>query len=116
MDTADRRARGAAARGGGAAAAAARWASVGSDRAPIAAGRLHVKWPGVYAVGPSAADVGGLLDGRRARERCRRRLSFRSAAMLWGIRRTDRAAIEVTARAPGRSLRRDRTASREAAR
>ncbi len=65
-------------------------------------GRLHVVHRGVYAVGHPLLTVEGrwmaavLASGPSAV------LSHRSAAMLWGIRATDRAAIEVTAPACGR--------------
>jgi very-short-patch-repair endonuclease len=62
----------------------------------IDAGRLHVKWPGVYAVGHPRLTLEGcwmaaVLAGGNGTV-----LSFHSGAMLWTIGRTDRATIDVT--------------------
>src|SRR3954449_12132890 len=68
-------------------------------------GRLHIVHRGVYAVGHARLTIEGrwmaavLAGGEGAV------LSHRSAAMLWGIRMTDRTLIEITAArwAPGRA-------------
>ena len=65
-------------------------------------GRLHVIHRGVYAVGHARLTIYGrwmaavLACGEEAR------LSFRSGAMLWSIRRTERGLIEVTSPHRGR--------------
>src|SRR3954470_23301404 len=70
----------------------------------IAAGRLHVKWPGVYAVGHPRLTLEGWWMAAVLATGLGARLSFRSAAMLWGIRQTDRTQIEVTRAVAGRGL------------
>jgi hypothetical protein len=65
-------------------------------------GRLHVIHRGVYAVGHARLTIHGrwmaavLATGEDAR------LSFRSGAMLWNIRHTERGLIEVTSPRTGR--------------
>jgi hypothetical protein len=62
----------------------------------IEQGRLHIVQRGVYAVGHARLTVHGrwmaavLASGEGSR------LSYRSGAMLWSIRRTERGLIEVT--------------------
>jgi Protein of unknown function (DUF559) len=69
----------------------------------IEQGRLHIVHRGVYAVGHARLTIQGrwmaavLACGEGAV------LSHRSAAMLWGIRRTERVLIEVTGPRTGRS-------------
>jgi very-short-patch-repair endonuclease len=69
----------------------------------VRVGRLIVVHRGVYAVGHARLTLAGrwmaavLASGEGAV------LSHRSAAMLWGIRRTDRTAIEVISPRWGRS-------------
>jgi predicted transcriptional regulator of viral defense system len=68
----------------------------------IEQGRLHVIHRGVYAVGHARLTIHGrwmaavLACGEGAR------LSFRSGAMLWNVRRTERGLIEVTSPRSGR--------------
>src|SRR5207342_1484698 len=57
---------------------------------------------GVYAVGHPLLTVEGRWMAAVLASGAGAVLSHRSAAMLWGLRRTDRTAIEVTARACGR--------------
>jgi hypothetical protein len=65
-------------------------------------GRLHIVHRGVHAVGHARLTIHGrwmaavLACGEDAR------LSFRSGAMLWSIRRTERGLIEVTSPRSGR--------------
>jgi very-short-patch-repair endonuclease len=67
-------------------------------------GRLHVIHRGVYAVGHARLTIHGrwmaavLASGEGAR------LSYRSAGMLWVIRRTERGLIEVTTPRTWRAL------------
>ena len=70
----------------------------------IEAGRLHVKWPGVYAVGHPRLTLEGCWMAAVLATGPGTRLSLRSAAMLWGMRRTDRTKIEVTRAVAGRGL------------
>jgi very-short-patch-repair endonuclease len=70
----------------------------------IAAGRLHVKRPGVYAVGHPRLTLEGCWMAAVLATGPGTRLCFRSAAMLWGIRRTDRTKVEVTRAVAGRGL------------
>lgn len=65
-------------------------------------GRLHVVQRGVYAVGHRLLPAEGRWMAAVLASGTGAVLSHRSAATLWGIRRTDRAAIEVTAPGCGR--------------
>jgi very-short-patch-repair endonuclease len=67
----------------------------GAIRARLEGGRLHRLWPGVYAVG--RRDIGRLGGYKAATLACGpdARLSGRSAAALWGIRRQRGGPIEV---------------------
>jgi hypothetical protein len=70
----------------------------------IEQGRLHIVHRGVYAVGHVRLTIHGrwmaavLASGEGAG------LSYRSAGMLWAVRRTERGLIEVTSPRSGRSL------------
>jgi predicted transcriptional regulator of viral defense system len=67
-------------------------------------GRLHVIHRGVYAVGHARLTIHGrwmaavLASGEGSR------LSYRSAGMLWAVRRTERGLIEVTSPRTGHPL------------
>jgi hypothetical protein len=67
-------------------------------------GRLHIVHRGVYAVGHARLTVQGrwmaavLASGEGSR------LSYRSAGMLWAVRRTERGLIEVTSPRTGSPL------------
>jgi predicted transcriptional regulator of viral defense system len=75
-------------------------------RARVSSGRLHRIHSGVYAVGhPLLTGLGRymaavLASGDRAL------LSYRSAADLWGLRKSDRARIDITSPAQGGRARR----------
>jgi putative AbiEi antitoxin of type IV toxin-antitoxin system/uncharacterized protein DUF559 len=78
--------------------------SASAVRSRVAAGKLHRVYRGVYAVGHPVLNAEGrwlaavLACGPSAV------LSHRSAAALWGIRKTARSAVEVTV--PGQAGRR----------
>lgn len=65
-------------------------------------GRLHVVHRGVYAVGHPRLTIHGRWMAAVLASGEHTRLSFRSGAMLWCIRRTDRGLIEVTSPHRGR--------------
>jgi hypothetical protein len=71
----------------------------------VARGWLLVEWPGVYAVGHPSRTLEGRFMAAVLASGPDAVLSHRSAAMLWGIRRTDRAGIEVTTPRDRRPLR-----------
>ena len=65
-------------------------------------GRLHLVHRGVYALGRRRLTLEGMWMAAVLAGGPGAVLSHRSAAMLWGFRRTDRALIEITAPACGR--------------
>jgi hypothetical protein len=65
-------------------------------------GRLHVIHRGVYAVGYARLSVHGRWMAAVLASGEETRLTFRSAGMLWNIRRTERGLIEVTSPHRGR--------------
>src|SRR5438045_3893157 len=78
----------------------------GSVRRWVANGRLHVIHRGVYAVGHRVLSANGYLMAATLACGPGAVVSHRSAAALWGIRRTDRAPIDITtARRAGRERR-----------
>jgi very-short-patch-repair endonuclease len=78
----------------------------GSVRSWRANGRLHEIHRGVYAVGHRVLSVNGHLMAAVLACGPGAVVSHRSAAALWGIRRTDRARIDITtARRAGRERR-----------
>src|SRR3954451_9259760 len=62
----------------------------------IETGRLHPKWPGVYAVDRNDLDRDGLLMAAVLACGPGAMLSHMSAAMLWGIVRVLRRVIEIS--------------------
>jgi predicted transcriptional regulator of viral defense system len=66
-------------------------------------GRLHPLHRGVYAVGHPRITIDGAWMAAVLASGPGAVISHRSAAMLWGIRRTDRTRIEITAPRAGRS-------------
>jgi predicted transcriptional regulator of viral defense system len=65
-------------------------------------GRLHVIHRGVYAVRYARLTIHGRWMAAVLASGEETRLTFRSAGMLWGIRRTERGLIEVTSPHRGR--------------
>jgi hypothetical protein len=65
-------------------------------------GRLHIIHRGVYAVGYARLTVHGRWMAAVLASGEETRLTFRSAGMLWGVRRTERGLIEVTSPHRGR--------------
>jgi hypothetical protein len=70
----------------------------------IEQGRLHIVHRGVYAVGHARLTIQGRWMAAVLASGEGTGLSYRSAGMLWDIRRTERGLIEVTSPRTGRML------------